>query len=251
MAKETINFDSHIHIGQFYDQNHTPEQVDGFLREVGVHTYAVSSTTTCLDYKRALKEMQEVVRIGGKRVVPVLWVAPAMLHDGWLEHALDCGIEWRCLKIHGYFHNWNPDGAEVEQVVAAAQRLQAPLLLHTGGRPASDCGSYLNLIRRHPEQRFILAHSRPVDQAIEVMTQCPNAWADTAFTPKEDIAQLIERGFADRVLFGTDYPLHNFFYSGQDMKAVYASTVRDAKSVMSEEDWEKVSHLNFEKLFAL
>lgn len=243
-------FDSHIHIGQFRDLYSTPKDVLDFLAKVGIDRFAVSSSTTCEEnFEKVLGEMLEIVKIGGDKIVPVLWISPSMLENGWLEKLLDCGIHWKCLKIHGYFSNWDTDGWQIEKVISKATELKVPLLFHTGGREESDAGSYLNVIARHPEQVFILAHSRPVDQAINVMEHCPNAWADTAFTPPENVAEMIKHGLAERILFGTDYPLHKVFYAGNDIVELYHKIIDDIKCVMSESEWELVSHKNFEKLF--
>lgn len=245
-----VLFDSHIHIGQFRYLYSTPQDVLDFLTKVGVDRFAVSSITTCEgNNEKVLGEMLEMVKIGGMKVVPVFWVMPSMLEDGWFEKFIDCGIQWKCLKIHGYFCNWDTDGWQIEKVIAKATELKVPLLLHTGGRDESDAGSYMNVIKRHPEQIFILAHSRPVEQAIDVMQHCPNAWADCAFTPPECVSEMIKCGFADRIMFGTDYPLHNVFYAGENMEDLYHKIVDEIKGTMSEAEWELVSHKNFERLF--
>ena len=39
------------------------------------------------------------------------------------------------------------------------------------------------------------------------MQACPNAWADTAFTPIDDIMQMVYAGLIDRMMWGTDLPM--------------------------------------------
>ena len=262
-----ILHDSHIHVGQFNEIYNTPSDVLKFLTEVGVGSIAVSSCTICAeDYDKSIQEMTEIVKIGGNRVVPILWTTPCMLTNGGLQKFFGTDIRWRCIKVHGYLNDW--DSSQIEMAIDIARNLQVPLLFHTGSREESDAGSYLEHIKKNPDVTFILAHSRPIDQTINVMKQCPNAWSDTAFTPTEDVAQLIQNGFADRVMFGTDYPLHLYFYKYRklmnpfdiksrleyffkyrDMHKFYKRIVNEIKSTMNDEEWEKVSHLNFERLF--
>lgn len=239
--------DSHIHIGQFYEAYTDPTSLIHFLKKNGIKRCAVSSTSIGSgDYDKVLHEMQEIVSIGGEMVVPVMWIAPDMLHGDWLEKYLNSGVRWKCLKIHGYLHHWNYDNIKI--VVDLAKELSLPLLFHTGGRQQCDAGYYYDIIKQNPSQTFILAHSRPVSETIEIMQECPNAWADTAFVPVDDVKKMIDSGLVDRMMFGTDYPISTYYYK-EDSNLVYKKQVEEMQSSMSAEDWEKIACLNFEKLF--
>lgn len=243
--------DSHIHVGQFRDLYSSPEEVFEFLDKIGVSRMAVSSIGTCGgDPEVPIREVSKIVELGKERIVPVLWLNPEWIESDALSRLLDCGIAWKCIKVHGYFSRWEDRPELLQRTIDLAKKMNMPFLFHTGGRPESDAGSYLEVIRRNLDVRFILAHSRPVDQAIEVMKACPNAWADTAFTPVEDVAEMIKCGFADRILWGTDYPLHNVFYEGEDIAQHLADRIADFQRVMSAEEWERVSHLNFERIWS-
>lgn len=243
--------DSHIHVGQFRDLYSSPEEVFEFLDKIAVSRMAVSSIGTCGgDPEVPIREVSKIVELGMERIVPVLWLNPEWIESDALSRLLDCGIAWKCIKVHGYFSRWEDRPELLQRTIDLAKKMNMPFLFHTGGRPESDAGSYLEVIRRNQDVRFILAHSRPVDQAIEVMKACPNAWADTAFTPVEDVAEMIKCGFSDRILWGTDYPLHNVFYEGEDIAHHLADRIADFQMVMSAEEWERVSHLNFERIWS-
>lgn len=243
--------DSHIHVGQFRDLYSSPEEVFEFLDKIGVSRMAVSSIGTCGgDPEVPICEVSKIVELGKERVVPVLWLNPEWIESDALSRLLASGIAWKCIKVHGYFSRWEDRPELLQRTIDLAKKMNVPFLFHTGGRPESDAGSYLEVIRRNLDVRFILAHSRPVDQAIEVMKACPNAWADTAFTPVEDVAEMIKCGVADRILWGTDYPLHNVFYEGEDIAQHLVNRIADFQRVMSSEEWERVSHLNFERVWS-
>lgn len=244
--------DAHIHIGQFRDLYSSPEDVYSFLKSVGVGRFAVSSSTICQvgyrdSYKQILQEMVDIAMIGGESIDPVLWIAPPMLEDGWLEHFCNSGIKWKCLKIHGYMHQW--DSSQINKVIALAKSMQLPILFHTGGKPESDAISYYSYIKENPSQIFILAHSRPVEQAIEIMKNCPNAWADTAFTPLDSVLNMIDEGLIDRMMWGTDYPLPNVFYPNIDSVKYYNDLIASFREKICAADWEKLSVENYCKIF--
>ena len=240
--------DAHVHIGQFREYFFPPQNVLDFLTDAGVERFAVSSTTTCAeDDNRVITEMREIIRLGEDRIVPVLWLTPSMILCERIKRMLDCGIPWRCLKIHGYAQHWSKD--EIEQCVTLAQQLHIPLLFHTGGCDESNAGSYLNVCKEHPQQLFILAHARPIEQCIEVMKQCPNVWTDTSFVPMEYVKKLIQLGFYSRILFGTDFPMQRICYQEQDPMELYNAQVQDTKTLMTKKEWESISHSNFENIF--
>ena len=244
--------DAHIHTGQFREEYTGSEDVFDFLDAHNVEYFAASSICTCDGtIERVLPEMEAMNRLAGNRFVPVLWIAPEWIDEGRdeLQRLLESEIPWKCLKIHGYYSRWDLVPDRLEKVVKMAHDMQLPLLLHTGGCEMSDAGSYKDLISRHPEVTFILAHCRPGDQALDVMKSCLNCWGDTAFTPPRDVKMLVDAGLSDRLMLGTDYPLHRSFYKGRDMDEVYDNTIAELRATMSDENWQKVARGNFCRLF--
>ena len=240
-------YDSHIHVGQFRDIYTSPKELVSFLDKVGVEKFAVSSTSVWEeDYNKVINEVQALISLAKERVYPVLWITPTMLHGEGIEQMLNSGITWRCVKIHGV-HPW--DNESIQKVADVAHKLHVPMLLHTGGFEQCEAGQYLSLITKNPDVIFVLAHARPIEQTIEVMQQCSNAWADTAFTPVENVKALIQRDFSDRVLWGTDYPIQRVYYKDADQEQIYNNRVKEIREVMSETDFKKIIMVNFNRLF--
>ena len=241
--------DAHIHVGQFNDIYTSPREVVDFMQQAEVEKYAVMSTTIWEeDYEKVLYEIRELVALALQSVIPVLWLSPQMLLDGKLDMMLESGIRWRALKVHRN-HPWSING--INECANIASELHLPLILHTGDFPHCEPNIYREIIQSHPQVTFVLAHCRPVEQAIAVMQECPNCYGDTAYTPFPDVQKLIESGLEDRILFGTDYPLQKIHNPQGDLLADYKAKVHDDWKVMSDEQWEKVSHVNFNKLFKL
>lgn len=241
--------DAHIHVGQFNDIYTSPQEVVAFMQQAGVEKYAVMSTTIWEeDYKKVLHEMRELVTLAPQKVLPALWLTPQMLLEGKLDMMVDSGITWRALKVHGN-HPWSLNG--VNECALIAEELRLPLIIHTGDFPHCEAGVYKEIVKSHPNTTFVLAHCRPVDQAIEVMKECPNCYGDTAYTPFFEVAKLIEAGLEDRILFGTDYPMQKIHAPEKNLLMDYKETICHVREVMSCVQWEKVSYMNFEKLYNL
>lgn len=245
-------FDPHIHFGQFYDLYTSPTELKRFLDSVGVERFAASSTTICEgDYDKVIAETRELADVCGSRFLPVLWITQPMLKDGGLFQLMDAGIRWRCLKIHPQLHptTWIDDSHEMKWVVSMASVLQMPLLIHTGEKEGCRPKLYEKAVLDFPNVTFILAHGRPVSDTIELMKKYPNVWCDTAFMPTENIVKLCDEKLSNRVLWGTDYPIPKYYYPEKDMRTYYLDLVQKLVDSISQEDFELITHKNFEKLF--
>ena len=106
---------------------------------------------------------------------------------------------------------------------------------------------YEAVIRKYSKVQVILAHGRPLNQTMNVLHHCPNAFVDTAFMPHEHLQTLIQNGFADRVLFGTDTPI-----PGRNIKSSLPRYLRSRIAMskkITDGAWCSVSWLNAQKFF--
>lgn len=247
--------DSHIHVGQFYDIYTSPDELVCKLRSLGIDYYAVSSTTTCEEnYEKVLKEMTLLDKISDGHLVAVLWVTPKLLQDSTsLSMVLDSGIHWRCVKVHPQLspEDWYAKGTNYKKVVSLAQSLNVPILIHTGVVKNCHPLHILPLLLDYPDQRFILAHGRPLEETLSVLVQCSNAWVDSAFMPVENIMEIIKKGFVERLLWGSDFPIIKFQERGIDELMHYKSIVSEVKTNITPTDYNMITSVNFFNVFNL
>lgn len=242
--------DSHVHVGQFYDKYYSPEYIHSVISTLRINKYLVSSTTSCEEnYSKVISEIQQLIKLGKEKVLPVLWITPRIIKNNKLTFMLESKIDWKCIKIHGFIHNWPPNGKLFGQVIDLALKLQVPILIHSGGDKKCDAGSYLRVIKKHPEQIFILAHGRPIQEAIDIIKQCDNAYVDTAFMPLEDLKRLVEIGYIDRFLFGTDFPITIHNEPDLSDKDWYKSRISEIVDIIGANKFKKMNEENFNKLF--
>lgn len=249
-----IIYDSHIHVGQFYNIYTSPTELSVFLETVGVSCFSGSSTTICIgNYDLVLEEIHALHNICGDSFFPVLWIIPQMLEDGGLDKFMYSNIHWRCVKIHPQLHPnaWQGNSRKMKRIVNIAKELQVPLLIHTGEMPGCNPLLFEKTIACYSDVTFILAHGRPIIETIKLMKQYPNVWTDTAFMPIENISLLCKENLSDRVLWGTDYPIPKYHFPDDDMKTYYLNLVNQLKESVSETDFEKITHCNFERVFNL
>ena len=246
--------DSHIHVGQYKETYEFPKNLVRNLSIIGVTHFAVSSTTICEEnYEKVISEMRELIILASSRVYPVLWITPRSLHNNGVIKLLDSGIKWKCVKIHPMLSpdEWREDCSNRNIAIEIARNLKVPMLIHTGEAEGCYPSYYDNTIKKNPDINFILAHGRPINEAIELMKKHKNAFVDTAFMPIENIDLICQEHLADRVLWGTDYPITKYFYKNADMKSYYQNLISQLKKTVELSDFELITHINFERLFDL
>ncbi len=124
----------------------------------------------------------------------------------------------KILKIHAAAEGESPDSLHYNALLKAATELGMPVILHTG------C-LHLPLVFKKPDfgrvehfrpwfeefgdTRFVLAHMNfhePI-VALDLCQEFPNLLVDTSWQPVETIHEAVRRIGAERVLFGSDWPM--------------------------------------------
>lgn len=245
-------FDAHIHVGQFFNIYTAPRSLVKFLDGVGVEKFAVSSTTICEgNYQKVLNEFEQLYILAGDRMLPVLWIVPQMFGDGGMEMFLNNGLKWKCLKIHPQLNPdaWKTRGKNMCKLLRIAETMVLPILIHTGEFDYCHAGLYKQLAKKNPCVTFILAHGRPINETINIMKECDNVYADTAFMSTENIVMLCKHGLTNRVLWGTDYPIPRYYYHGKNMYNYYLSLLSSLKKNVTASEYENITLNNSVNLF--
>lgn len=229
--------DNHVHVGWFTDGYHAPRDVWYSALAAGVDGMAVASTSTCAElYKDVCRELRELIRLGGECIFPILWLTPRMLKVRYaLPYMLHSKIKWCGIKLHFCAHpEWAHNAKLLQKAIDVAQRLHLPVLLHTGNEENCCAGQFRELIYQNPMVTFVLAHGRPIDEAIEIMRECRNVYVDTAFMPMQDLARLNKEGMSDKVLFGTDAPINELFYKHISTKEFIKGMIESSRTALGQ-----------------
>lgn len=245
--------DTHIHVGQFNELYFAPSEIHNLMEQMHVKYYAVSSTSICVeDYKKVLDEIYRLIEIDGDKVLPVMWITPAGL-QGNIAWLLESGIKWRILKIHPFLNKeeWQKYPALFTEVCDIAKEMNLPVLIHTGNDDSCKCSVFEKIIANYHDINFILAHGRPIKQAIKLARSYSNAFVDSAFMPVNDMKQIVKSGLSHKLLWGTDMCIPKYFYSTIDLATYYNNKVNYFRECCSEKDFNRVTYENAAKLFEL
>lgn len=243
-------FDSHVHFGQFNDRYYTPPQVLKTLDCIGVTRFAYSSTSAVVTDDPVFMREERVAmkELSKNRAIPLLWVTHSMLTKS-KDLTLFLDDEIRGLKIHGVSEKWNPEGKSLQRVFSIARDRKIAVKLHTGEKEKCYAGMYKKICQQFDNVRVLLAHGRPLEQTIDVLKNCSNAFVDTAFMPHDHLKLLLKEGFANQIVFGSDTPIPSLF-----LKSSLTGHLRsriDMSMKISGADWSKISWKNANRLFGI
>jgi len=232
--------DNHVHVGWYTDGYHSPREIWYEEQEAEIEEMAVSSTSSCAElYKLVVKEMQELIQIGGEHIHPLLWLTPRMMKTWGISYMLHSKVKWQGVKMHWKAHReWYYNRKLLHNALEVARWLYVPVLLHTGNFKECKSGVFMDICNRYDDLTFVLAHGRPFDEAKNVLKECPNVYVDTAFMPADHVKDLADAGYSKRILFGTDAPI-NLLYNKDVSTADYIrNNMAELKNILSPEQYE-------------
>ena len=247
MAEVTSNknktmIDNHVHVGWYTDGYHSPKEVWQAELDAGIDEIAVSSTSTCAElYKLIVREMRELIHIGGSCVHPILWLTPKMMKTWGLSYMLHSKIRWQGVKMHWEAHReWFYNRKLLHNALEVARWLEVPVLFHTGDFKECKAGVFMDLCKQYDDLTFVLAHGRPLDETKIVMKECPNVYVDTAFMPADHVKELADAGLPDRILFGTDVPINHIYYNEISIPNYINNVIFQLRETLSLQQYKKI-----------
>ncbi len=151
------------------------------------------------------------------------------------------------IKLHTDFQGFAIDDERAMKIYAAAEREHLPVLFHVGDKKSnlSHPVRLCRIIEKFPELKVIAAHLGGYsvwDEAKSLIGHKGNVYLDASsaleFMPAEAAREIILRHGTDRVLFGSDFPMH-------DPENTVSLLL---KLGLGDEDYEKIFYKNAEGL---
>jgi uncharacterized protein len=202
-------FDAHTHIGHNDPDGRkaTAEEIIGGLDAAHHQRALVFAMHEPDGYSAANDASLAAAAASGGRLEALARVAPN--EDGAIEEAkrcLDAGA--RGFKLHPRSDAFGLPHPVVEQVVALAHEARAPVLFHAGRGIPHLGESVVELARRYPGARLILAHAGISDLGwiAEFSPELPNLYFDTAWWNVADQLQMYTTIPPGQILYASDMP---------------------------------------------
>ena len=161
----------------------------------------------------------------------------------------------RLLQIHTAADGLDPTCDFYQAQIDTASKLGWTIIVQTGKPSArlvykkpenAAIERFENWFKNWPGTSFVIARMNfdDPDSAIDFAERFPNLFLETSWQPTETVAEAVRRIGADRILFGSDWPI-----LGNNQR-VGIHRIQDAVSsqMISEEDGRKILGKNAEKL---
>lgn len=133
---------------------------------------------------------------------------------GDLDRLQDLGLKG--VKLHPDIQQFQADETRAMRIYEMCEERGLPVLIHAGDYRFDNSGPrrIANVLRTFPQLKLVAAHLggwSQWDEALELLPQFPNVMVDTSssfpFLTMERARQIIRMYGAERVMFGTDYPM--------------------------------------------
>jgi predicted TIM-barrel fold metal-dependent hydrolase len=231
--------DSHIHIGQFYEEYYDFAKVFDAIFDSGkIDGVLYSSTSSCIcdiKYDFIFKEIETAQKEFADRATPLFWFVPDYINQGVkIETAMN-ELNYGGFKLHPFGNIWDfeNDTKQVQvlhEIFDYADKHKMPVLIHTGESGVDRPNRFERFFKEYKNAKIILAHCRPAAQTVEMMNKYQNVFGDIAFASTERIAIIKKDGLIDRLIFGTDFPITHYYglNKGISLKEQY---LEDVKSI--------------------
>lgn len=167
---------------------------------------------------------------------------------GDVEHLIELGLKG--VKLHPDIQQFECDNDRCMEIYRHCEENGLVLLMHTGDYryDFSNPNRIIPILNRFRELTFIGAHLAGWSvwqEAYEKLSDYPNLYVDCSscfgFTDREQVFSLMKKYGADRILFGTDYPMWS---PEKEMATFMSLDFTDAER-------EKMLSLNAKKIFGI
>lgn len=191
-------------------------------------------------------ENSELIRFSKEdsRLIPAIRIPPNSDVKVLIENAH--AENTRILQLHTASDGLEADCDFYHTQIETASRLGWTLIVQTGVSKNAAIGAFENWFKNWPKATFVIARMNfdHPELAMDAAERFPNLYLETSWQPTETIAEAVRRIGADRILFGSDWPI-----MGNNQK-VGILRIRDAmdSQMISESDGKKILGGNAEKL---
>lgn len=239
-------------IGNFYD---IPMSYDGTVptllgagKKAGIDLFVVHSVATEAKQVESINDfIAQTANESAGRIIGFATMHPDYEHiDKEIDRIDSLGLKG--VKIHPDFQKFCIDSTEAFRIYEVIEG-RLPILIHTGDYRYnySKPKSVLNALKRFPKLQVIGAHFggwSEWEEGCETLAGS-TAYVDTSSSlyalKPEQANRLIHKIGVDHVLFGTDYPMWD---PAEELE-------RLGQVGLTEEETEKILHLNAERLLGL
>lgn len=170
----------------------------------------------------------ELYKTWGDKYIPGIHIHPEYIEESEKEIAIAREHGVRLIgELVPYMHGYRYDHPKTNELISLLDGGDEVISLHSADPDVSDMTS---LAKNHKDKIFVFAHPGDLNRVplhIEAMKECENIYLDLSGTGLFRYGMLkflVDSVGAERILFGTDYPICN---PGMYVQAVLFEKISD------------------------
>lgn len=216
--------DCHIHIGQFnevyYDALEVFNAIEANFSMTDVSEVHFSSTSSCrndVELSKIEEETAYALQFKSQilTVKPYLWFVPKYAEQKISVKSAMKTFDYVGFKLHPFAQKWNLENPIhkkcLEDIFEYASENKKLILIHSGIDESNPL-RFEQFFRNFPDAKVILAHSNPPEIVANLVNKYKNVFCDTAYAEKKNLKTVSQKVEDEsKILFGTDFPLTNYF----------------------------------------
>lgn len=220
--------DLHVHCGQYFDAYYEPACVIKILHQNGIKKIWISSTSSCISWSTQ-EEKAEIINLIDEEIkcaikaaslykmniIPLYWVSMQRHSEGESIDFIMNNSPYKGFKIHPKSGDWSVKNTNAdklfEEVCVYASKYFMPILIHSGIDNVDTPIRFEKFFGKYSDVRFVLAHCKNTQEIIRIFSNYNNVYGDVSFCPKESYKLILEKGYANRMQLGTDFPITYWF----------------------------------------
>ena len=266
--------DSHVHIGgDTVELNMTEDTVLLAMEKYNIDICLVSNGDACeyghdlellpseiqVDQKTALERVIRFAKENEGRFYAGFWCKPH--HENLTAEIEQLVAENRqnlvFLKAHPYHSNLAFDDDKMIPYLELAVKYNLPVVIHTGEGYNDSPARVLNMARKYPQLKFIMAHmglGTDNKEAVELIGKLPNLYGDTTWVSLESTLEIVKRYGSKKIFFGSDSPidgLHTYGYNMKGETSLYQRYFNELEALIGTSAYEDIMYKNAMRVFGI
>ncbi|HHZ06710.1 MAG TPA: amidohydrolase [Clostridiales bacterium] len=161
------------------------------------------------------------------------------------------------IKLHPFHSVTRFDSPRVQDYIRLAQQFNLTVLTHTGMGEYDNCTVVAKMAEKYPDVSFVMGHmglGTDNSNAIELVSQYPNLYGDTAWVSMESAIRCIEKCGSEKLIFGSDNTIDGvdtYDNNGKGSPSIYRKYFGELKAILSKEDYENLMYKNAVRIYRL
>lgn len=161
------------------------------------------------------------------------------------------------MKLHPFHSNIAPTDRRVLPYIELAEKLNIPVVSHTGGCENANPEYLYEAAKLFPNVSFVMVHmglGSDNKEALDLLGKADNLYGDTTWVPMNTTIAAIETYGSKRMLFGSDMPIDGvdtYLHNQWGERSLYQDYFYELPKLISEESYKDLMYRNARLIFQI